>query len=247
MRCRNVQMSWRCDVLTLRCFDAIHRSMIITVAGWKGGVGKTTTAINIAAEWKLRERRVLVVDADPQGSALTWAEVASELGHEPPTVVGMGDNLTRQLPDLAEAYDVVIIDCPPRQGKRQGAALLVADIALLPCGPGPVDAWALAETVEAVTDAQTLRPDMKAAIVITRKVARTAIGRSARSVLEDVGVHVLSQELGFRVAFQEAVAAGLGVTQYGSNSVAADEVRGLVDELEELMEGADHAWGADVA
>ena len=215
--------------------------MIIALAGQKGGSGKSTTAMAIAAEWRARGRRVLVVDADPQGSLRTWAEVAAEAGHPAPTVVAMGSSMYRkdQLPALAEGYDIVVIDCPPRHDEIQRAALMVAELVVLPCGPSAMDAWALADGLELVTKARTLRPQLEANVLITRKVSRTSLGEGAREALAHCGLPVLKTELGYRVAYQEAPAAGLGVAQYEPRGQAAVEIRALVDELE--REEAAHA------
>lgn len=210
--------------------------MILALAGQKGGSGKTTVALAVAAELFNLGAKVLLVDADPQGSARTWGAVMAEAGKEGPTIVGMGADLYKpgQLPTLAKGFDQVVIDCPPRSGDTQRAALMVADLAVLPCGPSAVDAWALAESVELVNAAQQLRPELQGAVLITRKVARTAIGAGAREALAGCGLPVLEAELGFRVAYQEAPAAGLGVTQYAPQDAAAEEVRALVSELLEL-------------
>ncbi len=212
------------------------RFMIVALAGQKGGSGKSTTAMAIAAEWHAREQRVLLVDSDPQGSLRTWADVAAEAGHAAPTVVAMGVSMYRpdQLPSLAAGYDMVVIDCPPRHDEIQRAALMVTDIVILPCGPSAMDAWALAEGLELVNKAKMLRPQLDAVILITRKVARTSLGAGAREALSNCGLPVLSTELGYRIAYQEAPAAGLGVAQYDSRNQASMEVRALVDELEKL-------------
>ncbi len=207
--------------------------MILALAGQKGGVGKSTVAISIAAELVTRKRKVLLVDADPQGTSRTWGEVASEGGHPLPTIVAMGATMHRpdQLPRVAGGYDHVVIDCPPRHGEIQRSALMVADVVLLPCGPSAADAWALASSVELVTEARSLRPELVAFIVITRKQVNTAISKGARDVLAQSGVPVAATELGYRVAFAEALGAGLGATTYAPKDAAATEVRALVDEL----------------
>lgn len=210
--------------------------MILATIGQKGGTGKTTVCVNVAAELMRRGRAVCVIDADPQGSARTWGDVATEAGRPAPTIVAMGAGLHRpdQAPALAKRFDVTVIDCPPRHGEVQRAALAVVDLALIPCGPGPADLWALAETLELVAKAQEMRPELKAAIVVTRR-RRTALGANARPALEESGLPVLEAELGLRSGYEEALAAGQGVTAYAGASVAADEVRALVDEIEALV------------
>ena len=207
--------------------------MIVALTGQKGGVGKSTLAICIAAELLARKHRVLLVDADPQGTVRTWGEVGAENGRALPTLVAMGATMHRadQLPAVAAGYDHVIFDCPPRHGDVQRSALMVSDLALLPCGPSAADAWALGASIDLVTEARTLRSDLDARIVITRKQGHTALGRTARDELMKSGVEVMRTEVGYRVAFAEALGAGEGVGTYAPRDAAADEIRALVAEL----------------
>lgn len=213
--------------------------MIIAMTGQKGGVGKSTTAIALAVASMDRGRRVLLVDADPQGTVRTWGDVAAELGNAVPTVIAMGAHMHKpgQLRAMAEAYDDVIIDCPPRLGDVQRSALLVADVALFPCGASAADAWALGASLEVLEELRAYRENLRAAVVITRKQGRTALARSARAVLEASGLPVLRTELGARVAYQEALAAGLGPTRFSPRDPAAREVFALFDDVEELAHG----------
>ena len=208
-------------------------AVAFSFVGQKGGTGKTTTAIAVASELVARGRKVLLVDADPQGSSSTWASVGAEAGQPIPTTIRMGEHMHRagQLDALAKPYEFVVIDTPPRHGEAMRSALVVADVAVLPCGPSAVDAWALASSLEVLSQARMARPELKACVLVTRKVARTAIGESAREVLSSSGLPVLGTELGFRVAYQEGLAAGLGPAQYAPGSSAAAEVTVLVDEL----------------
>ncbi len=210
--------------------------MIITLAGQKGGTGKSTTAVAIAVEWCARGRRVLLVDLDPQGSARTWGDVAAEAAAEhTPTVVALGAGLHLHLPPLAAAHDLVVIDCPPRHGEMQRTALMLAHVALLPCGPDPTEVWGLTESVELVRAAMARRPELLPRIVITRKDHRTGLSRGARTSLAELSIPVLDTELGRRVTYPEALAAGRGPTTYDPRSIAAREVRRLVTELEQLV------------
>lgn len=211
--------------------------MIIAFAGQKGGVGKSTTAICVASELLERGRSVVLVDADPQGTTSTWGAVANEAGRRVPTVVAMGSGMHRpeQLPRVTENFDAAVIDCPPRHDAIQRSALMAADIVVLPCGPSSADAWALASSVELVREAQIVKPDLIGVILVTRKQARTTLGRSARVALEASGLPVLDAELCSRMAYVEALAAGEGVTTYAPRDAAALEMRRLVTELEKLV------------
>jgi chromosome partitioning protein len=210
--------------------------MIVTLAGQKGGSGKTTTAICIADEWHRRGADTLLVDTDDQATARTWGDAAAEADHTAPTVIGMGTDFHDELPELAGGYDRVVVDCPPGHSERQRSGLMCADVALIPCGPGLTDVWSMAETIDLAKTAQHVRPALEAAILVTRKDARTVLADEVREELERVDLPVLDTELGARVAYQEMPAAGQGVTRYEANGKAADEVRALVDELE-AMEG----------
>lgn len=211
--------------------------MIVTVMGQKGGVGKSTTAICLAMAAFERGHRTLLVDADPQGTIRTWSEVAAEYQRAAPTVVSMGASMHRegQLDVVAASYDWTFIDCPPRHGEVQRSALMIADVALLPCGPTASDVWALTSSLELVRAAQSLRERLAACVVVTRKQPRTALGKEARSVLEKSGLRVLGSELFYRVAYQEALAAGTGVTGRRRDA-AANEVQALFEELEKFVD-----------
>lgn len=217
------------------------RRMIIAIAGQKGGVGKSTLAICLAAEAGERGGRVLLVDADPQGTVRTWGELATESAEKSvtwmPTIVAMGETMHRsdQLPRVAESFDLVFVDCPPRHGGVQRSALMVSDAVLLPCGPSAADAWALASSLELVSEARTIRSELLAAIVINKRKPRTSLGADARGMLSAGGLPVLMTELGDRIAYQEALAAGLGVTRYAGKDIAAKELRNLFDEVMRLV------------
>ena len=208
-------------------------SMIVAIAGQKGGAGKSTAAVHVACELHERGARVLLVDGDVQGSVVAFAEVAAEQGRAGPTVVAMGATMHRPggLPALVGTFEHVVIDCPGRTDAVTRSALMVADVAVLPVVPSPVDAWALAGTVALVRDAQQLRPELRAVALLSRVQARTALGRSARGIVQAYGVEVLRAVLSARVAYCESWAAGQGITSYAPGDLGTCEVRRLVDEL----------------
>lgn len=206
---------------------------VFVFAGQKGGIGKTTLSVAVAAELTARGRKVLLVDADPQGSATAWGALAAEAKTPAPTVIAMGPTLHKpgQLDAVGQPFDVVVVDTPPRHNDIFRAALTVADTAVLPCGPSPLDAWALAASLEVVSQARGLRPALKVCALVNRRQARTAVGASAREVLSSAGLVVLGTEVHQRVAYVECMAAGLGAAQYAQGTATATEVQALVDEL----------------
>lgn len=207
---------------------------IIAIAGQKGGTGKSTVAVSLAAYWHSKGKRVLLVDADPQGSALTWSEVATENKRSAPPVIAIGDNLRQDLLAIAEGFELVVIDLPGRVGKRQGAAMMVADLVIVVSGPSTLDVWALAASAEVVTEAQAVRPSLLAVVVLNKRAHNTE-SRAARDALASAGLPVLEASLGQRVPFSESLAAGQSVTTYAPRDPAAIELEAMAIEVEAVI------------
>lgn len=207
----------------------------VALCGQKGGSGKTTLAVSLASEWHRRGLRVLLCDLDPQGTTTVWGDVAAELGIVGPSVIGMGDGVRQQLPTVAADYDVCVIDCPPRAGKRTVGALMVSDLAILPCGASPADVWALTEALEVVAQARELRPELDARIVMNAVLSSSTLGEEVRAVVGDLEVPVMSTIIHSRVALARTFATGQGVTTSEPGSLASLEIRRFVDEVESTL------------
>lgn len=205
--------------------------MIVAVINLKGGVGKSLVSLHLAGEALARGQRTLLADADVQRSALTWNDVAVEAGRTAPTVIGASSAMAKQLPSLAADYDMTFVDTPPRGDLMTRAALFVADVVVIPTGPAPTDFWALATTVELVKQAQALRPELRAFLLLNRVRSRQNLSTHAREALEQTGLPVFETTFGDRTAFAEALALGMSVATHSPKSDAANEVRRLFDEV----------------
>lgn len=213
-------------------------TLVVAIAGLKGGVGKSTLAVNLATCLHEAEHRVLLVDADSQGTLQSWALRAEQQGHSNPPVVPMKARqlIRRHLPSVTNDFAIAIVDTPARLGAEARAAMVASDLVLLPVVPGAPDVWALAQTVELFAQARELRPELRGAVVLNQAEPRTRLSAMAQQALAKAQLPVLDAILCHRVAYGEATLAGLGVVQFAPRSAAAHETRALTRAVLEVLE-----------
>jgi chromosome partitioning protein len=209
--------------------------MIVSLVNQKGGVGKTTVAVNLAGSLSDKGARVLILDADPQGSITQWRSISDrrdlEVRHHP-LPLAKGD-----VKAFFQGFDHVVIDSPPAMGEITASVLLVSHGAIVPVGPSPLDIWSSRETVSLIQEARRINRKLRGMLLICRKIPRTKVGREAREAMGIYPLEVLESEICQRVAYIEAMMSGLCVSQYAPGSEAAAEMEGLCLEVIKRMEG----------
>ncbi len=210
---------------------------VIALLNQKGGAGKTTLATHLAGEFALQSSRVTLLDADPQGSALDWAQRRAQSGQNRLYgVFGLArDSLHQEAPQIALQADYVVIDGPPRVAALARSALLAADLVLIPLQPSAYDVWASQEMVQLVVEARVFRPQLRAAFVINRRVVGTVIGREARAALADQPFAALQAEVSQRIVFADSVAAGRLACEVAPYCAAAREISALAQSVREML------------
>ena len=205
--------------------------MIISVINSKGGVGKTTLAINVAHSLILRGFKVLIVDADTQGSSRDWN--ATNEGKVVPTI-GLDRKSLEQDVKALTGFDYIIIDSAPNAKEMAVAALKSSNVVLIPVQPSALDIWATSDLVALVKERQAINPKLKATFVVNRKIQGSSTTKEINSILANSELHVLKCGLNQRVGYADTLAVGKTIQDIGGK--ARTDLELLVDELLEFIE-----------
>jgi chromosome partitioning protein len=205
--------------------------MIIATVNAKGGVGKSTIAVHLAVWLHEKGRRVVLVDSDVQSSSALWladAEPAVPVIslHEPRAVL-------TQTPALGESYDVVVADGPAGLAELSRALLLVADVALIPCGPSALDLRAATLAIGVVQEAQKLRAGLPNPLLVLNKLQyATRLERDVLDAAPELGISVASTAMYLRQPYADSVGQGSVVWRMGRRgNEAAAELDLLFEEV----------------
>jgi chromosome partitioning protein len=176
-----------------------------------------------------KNHKLVLIDADPQGSATTWHNIEDNQAFE---IMHHADQLT---PDDIEAmeiaYDYVIIDAPPAVDENVESILSACHLAIIPVTPSSLDLWSCKSTLDRIDKGEGEPSNGKVRLLINRKIPGTRVGREVRQALEEFNAPVFETELCQRVAYIDAMKYGVSVMQFAPGSKAASEIEQWCEEV----------------
>jgi len=206
---------------------------IISIIQVKGGAGRSTIATNLAGLIST-SKKVALIDCDmPQATSASWAAIrqgnitiATAIDH---------NQVVSEIQRLNDSHDFIVIDAPPRIAEITKVALMLSELCLVPLGASAAEIWATSDLIKTIDAAKELKADIDVRIVWNRFRAST---RSAQELSEaahsELSLKELKNKLGYRVAYSEALARGMTVTEW-TDKTAKSEMLSLGKEIEKLL------------
>lgn len=201
----------------------------------KGGVGKSTIAVNLARSFQIRGLDVVIIDCDAQGTSQSW-KASRENGTDLPAVFGVdkASSLEADVRRLSDSFDVAVIDGGAHLDKIHTAIIKTSDLALIPVQPSPADIWPTEQIVDLIKARQEITGSPKGAFVISRRKVGSKLGDSVQGVLSRFELPVWAGTCD-RVAYAQAMGKGRSVVEM-SDDKAASEIETLTDKAIEALQ-----------
>ena len=212
--------------------------MIVTIGNTKGGVGKTTIAVNIAIARALAGREVWLIDGDRQGTAQAAISIRADAGHSPGIACASypdGQTLRAQVQQQASRFDDIIIDAGGRDSTALRAALILSDVLLVPFQPRSYDVWALDDIAQLIDEARSVRDGLRCyAVLNCADPGETSTDNieAAAAVADVPQFEYLNTPLRRRKSYSNAAGQGLSVLEFKpSDKKAIEEFNTLINLL----------------
>lgn len=210
---------------------------VISIVNQKGGVGKSTIACNIAVNAVLDGKRTLLIDADPQGSSLSFRAIRE--ADDLKAVSITQPTIHKDIGDF-ENFDLVIIDAGGRDNTLFRSAVTAASkgILLIPVLPSQYDIWATEDTFKILKEARVY-VDIPAYAVFNQTIQNTTVSKDAKETLLELtaesDIKILETILFSRVDYKKSISQGLGVVEYQPKGKAAEEIHNLYNEIKGIL------------
>lgn len=213
-------------------------AVVAAIANQKGGVGKTTLSVNVGVEFWRRGFKTLVIDADPQGSAVEYAANAPEDEPFPIPIINLasaGPKLAQEVGRHADSYDIIVIDCPPHKSSPQTlAALIASDLVIIPLYPSWLDLTATKATLETLEIAKGSNPEIRSAVLLNGVRSKTMMSITINLAINELQIPRLKTEISQAEELRQIVGDGEAIALRG-HSKSRQQINDLADELLEMM------------
>jgi len=214
---------------------------VITLANQKGGSGKTTVTMQLAGGIAHRGKYVLIIDADPQGTATRWAESADLDTPFPATVISVstyGGSVQDDVDKHREIFDYILIDCPPAvDSEVPRSALLSADLVIVPIIPSPTDLWSAVGIRELIRDTKITNVRLRSRLVANMCQPNTLVAKEILEILDEFGIQQFYTQIKLRTAYRQTALFGTSVSTNGQQyTPAAQEIDNLTNEVLAILQ-----------
>lgn len=212
-------------------------SKIIGIVQVKGGAGRSTMATNLAGELSKQGRTVLIDGDMPQGTSASWYAIRQQAGKAGNLTADTATDhldLIAKVEHYRQQADFIVLDGPPRIAEMSRAMLVLADLCLMPVGASVAEIWATSDVLRLIEEAKQVRP-VDVRMVWTRHRPQTNLAKDLAAQAEGaLGLPILKTPMGMRIAYVEALGAGLTAAEVG-DSLARMEIRSLVAEVGKIL------------
>lgn len=208
--------------------------MIYAIVNTKGGVGKTTIAVHLAATLAADDPQTILIDGDGQASAAAWAAWRREKHPAlaaPVTCLLHGEAIIAEGRRLSARFVDTVVDAGGRDSSSLRAALVLADLAIVPVGASHLDAAAITDVLAIVDMARDHNPQLRVRVLLNRIDVRTKDSAEMLAFLLAQDLDVMRSVIAERVAYRRAVGEGCTVAEYARDRAATAEIEAFVAEV----------------
>jgi chromosome partitioning protein len=224
-------------ILTINFKNQGGSKMIITIGNEKGGVGKSTIAINLATEFTGSGKKVLLIDADIQKSTSMFSNIRRENQANLSEIIVIektGNSLDKDVKALESGFDIVLIDTGGRDSIEMRKSMLISDKFIIPLITSQLDAWSFEKIYKLYQEAQVFNEKLKAYVVLN-KITANWKSKEKDEMLEFLkdfqDIVILNSFLKDRTAYRKAISEGMGVSELNIDNKATAEIKNLFNEI----------------
>ena len=206
---------------------------VISLANQKGGCGKSTIIINLALNFALQKKRVILFDTDPQKSSYETIHVREDKLFK---VVAVYSDIYQALEKYEPYYDYALIDTPPHDNEIVTISVVCSDLVIIPVQDSPLDIRSTKVTVDLIRKAKGLNPDLQCYFLLSRIQPQTVLAKELAEILKNrYEIDILNTQISNRVAYKYSLIYGQSVTEMFNSDAASTEINNLTNEIVNIL------------